>query len=272
MKRTYLACLALAGALLTTSATSAGIIEEFKFNESSGVLLGAAVNSANAGNNWLVHASTVESAMNGTGAFNIQKNSVLTQASNALEIANITSGTAYLVVDIAGWNYTPTASTTSERVRFAFLDNDPASTGGSTVTAEMNIDRLGNALTLRGEAIGTGATTLLGTQYALPLVQTNPLRLILELNKDADTYAVHYKDGAGPLTSLGSGSLGDRSAGVKREGRSIRFAFTGGFGDTGEFFNIDRIFLSTTPIPEPGTLLLTLVAATGIAFLRKRSS
>ena len=155
---------------------------------------GAAVNSANGGNNWLVHANTVDSAETAGGIFRIQKQSVTAQASNALEIANISTGKAWLVVDIAGVETTTTASTPSERMRFAFMDNDPASTGGSTVTAEMDIDRSGAGLALRGEAIGTGSTNPLGSSYTLPLDGTNPITIVLELDKNLNKYNVLYKD------------------------------------------------------------------------------
>ena len=265
MKKRFLAHLAMVSALAVCSSARAGIIEDFQFNDANGTQLGGAVNSANPGNNWLIHANNNDQSFVVDGSYRIGKHSVTGQAANALEIANITSGKAYLVVEIAGWSYTSMASAPSERVRFAFMDNDPASTGGSIVTAEMNIDRLGDALTLRGEALGAGGTALLGTQYALPLVQTSPLTLVLELDKDLNQFTVFYKDGSNPFGTLGTGNLGERSAGVIREGRSLRFAFTGTFGDTGEFFDVDRIYLADfNPIPEPGTTLLATVA---IAFL-----
>jgi len=269
MKTRFIAISLTLAAMLFSLKATAAIIEDFRFNEASGTLLGSAVNSVNASNTWLVHASTVESAETGSGTYRIQKQSISTQASNALEIANITTGKVWLVVDIAGWLYT--ATSTSERMRFAFLDNDPASTSGSTVTAEMDIDRSGNALALRGEALGTGSTNPLATSYALPLSQTNPITIALELDKTLNKYNVHYKDGANPWGSLGAGNLGERSVGVIREGRSIRFAFTGTFGDVGEFFDIDRIYLTDVdPVPEPTGLAMIAIAAAGFIAWRRR--
>jgi hypothetical protein len=57
------------------------------------------------------------------------------------------------VAEISGWLFTETPSSTSERVRFGFLDNDPPAAGSSTITAQMQIDRLpNNNLTITGDA------------------------------------------------------------------------------------------------------------------------
>ena len=260
---------------MTCASVKAAIFEDFTFSEPNGTVLGDVENSANPGNNWLIHGNTVDSSVF-NGSYRINKQSVVGQAANALEIANITSGKSYLVVDIAGWSYTSTASSTSERVRFAFMDNDPASIGGSTVTAEMNIDRLGSALTLRGEALGTGSTALLGTQYSLPLVQTSPVKLVLELDKDTDKYSVFYQDGVNPVGTLGTGDLGASTLNSgDRDGNSIRFAFTGAFGDTGEFFDVSRIYLTdTNPLSGPITpVALTLeVRSNGQVFIRNATT
>lgn len=256
------------------SASNAAIFEDFLFNEPNGTLLSDVENSANLGNNWLVHANTVESTTF-NGSFRVNKQSQTGQAANSLEIANIVSGKAYLVVDVAGWSYTATVSSPMERMRFAFLDNDPAVAGGSTVTAEMNIDRLGSALTLRGEALGNGSTALLGTQYSLPLVQNNPLKLVLELDKDLNRYSVYYQDGSNPIGTLGTGNLGERSAGVIRDGRSLRFAFTGTYGDTDEFFDVDRIYLTDTNplsgVVTPATLTLE-VRSNGQVYIKNETA
>jgi hypothetical protein len=210
-----------------------------------------------------------------SGSFRILKNSVTGQAANSLNIADVTSGRIWLVAELAGWNFSATPSSTLERVRFGFLDNDDATlaAGSSTVTAEMNIDRLsvasGGGIQLSGEALGTGNSPVVA-DLPLALVRDTPFIMALEVNHDTDQYSVYYKDGANPYVLLGSGAVGDRSAGVKREARALRFAFTGQFGDVGEFVNVDRIYVTDmNPIPEPGTMLLVAAAVAGLGLCRR---
>lgn len=205
--------------------------------------------------------------MNGAGAFRIAKGTPAGQVSNTFDIANVTSGKAWLVVDLSGWHYTATPSATLERVRFAFLDNtDPVAAGSSTITAEMNIDRLGDgSLVLSGEAGNTGSTNI-AADLPLSLTRSTNLRIVLELDKTVDQYSIYYQDGASPYGHLGTGELGLSTLNPgDRDGNSVRFAFTGQFNDTNEFVDVDRIFLTdVNPIPEPSAFLLVGVVAVGV--------
>lgn len=277
MKRIILACLFLAGALGAQSTARAGIIEDFQFNDANGTLLGSAANSANAGNNWLTAATVINASVQ-SGSYRIQKGGEATpvggQISNTLETANVTTGKIWLVADIAGWLYTATPSATSERVRFFFLDNDPVAVGSSTITAGINIDRLpNNNLTITGEAGGTGSTATITGGPDMSLLRVTPLKLVLEVDADADTYKISYKDGLLPFVTIGTGNLGERSAGIKREPRSGRFAFTGSYNDTGEFVDVDRIYITNVnPVPEPSVFVLAGIATVGFMACGSRSS
>jgi hypothetical protein len=274
MKRPCIACLILVGALVASSSVHAGLIADFRFNEAQGTVITDAANSAILTNPFLSTNTNVQSAMTGTGSFRIQKASPATQIGNTFDIPNVTTGKAWLVVDIAGWHYTATGSSTLERVRFGFLDNtDPVAANSSTITAEMTIDRLAdNSLVLSGEALGTGVgATNIANDLTLTLSRSTPLRIVLELDKDLDQYSVYWKDGANPFQLLGTAELGPSSLNPgDRDGNSVRFAFTGLFNDTDEFFDVDRIFVTNmNPIPEPGTtLLVTLAISILVAFRR----
>jgi hypothetical protein len=278
MKRQIIACLVLAGALFAGGAVRAGIIEDFPFSDDNGTVITAADNVANPGNNWLSQNTAINAGVL-NGSFRIQKGGEATpvtgQVGNTLDIANITSGKAWLVAHLAGWSYTATASSPSERVRFGFLDNDPPTAGGSTITAEATIDRGGGALQLNGGALGVGSTNVAGS-YNLPLVQSNPFKIALELDKTANTYTVHYKDGSNPWATLGSGIVGDDNSsapasGTLRIGGSIRFAFTGSYNAAGEFVDVDRIYVTNmNPVPEATCLVLASLAAVGWLVGRRR--
>jgi len=265
-RRIFGLLLALAAGLTIPNCTNAAILEDFLFNDANGTTLDAVENSANPGNNWLVHANTVESAAF-NGSYRINKQSATAQASNALDIANVSTGKIWLVTEMAGWSYTATPSSPSERVRFAFMDNnDPPAAGNSTVTAEANIDRDGSGLVLRGEALtAAGGATNIASTYALPLTRTTPFTFVLELNKDSDQYSIYYKDNTDPYQLLGTGNLGTSTNNPgDRDGNSLRFAFTGTFGDTGEYFDVNRLYLTdTNPIDvpvDPVTLTLEILS------------
>jgi hypothetical protein len=273
MKVPKIQILALLGAALSAQSLFAAIIEDFQFNDPPNVAIDTAINSANPGNAWLSqNASGAQSVTNGSGSFRINKQTVTGQVGNTLDIANITSGKVWLVAEIAGWVYTATPSGTSERVRFAFLDNDPPAAGSSTITADVQIDRIpatGNLTITTDAGGGTPGTQSSGADFGL--IRNTPLTLVVEVDADNDKYTVSYKDGANPFVSLPTGILGERTAGVSREARSVRFAFTGQFGDTGEFFDVDRIYVTTTnPIPEPASAAIVGIACTMILGWRRR--
>jgi hypothetical protein len=272
MKALRIASLALLGTALFAHEACAAIIEDFQFSDASGTVITSAANSINAGNLWLSQNTAVESATNGAGSFRINKSSVTGQVGNTLDIVNVTSGKIWLVAEIAGWNYTATPSSTSERVRFGFLDNDVPAAGSSTITAELQIDRLpsGN-LTVTTDAGGAGSTATQSSSADFGLTRNTPLTLVMEVDADTDMFTASYKDGANPWVSLPAGNLGERSAGVPREARSVRFAFTGTFGEAGEFFDVSRIYVTNTnPIPEPAGLTLLGVAYLAAAGWRRR--
>ncbi len=271
-------CVALAILAMAASVSRAAILEDFMFNDANGTVLSDADNSANPGNGWVLTSSGSGDLDNSAvlnGSFRLQKTTT-NLSSSFLDVDNITSGKAWLVAEMSGWSFTPTASSPTEEVRFTFIDND-GPTFGSSITAQMRIVRAGDALSLVGTgALGTGATNVAGS-FALPLVRSTPFTMVLELDKDLDQYSVFYKDDTNPFqalggaANLGASTLNDGA----RDGNSIRFGPTGTFNDTGEFFDINRIYLTDTnplggPV-DPVTLSLE-VRSNGQVFIKNETA
>jgi hypothetical protein len=245
-----LLCAAIALAVSVPS-THAAVLEEFTFSEPNDTPLDVAANSVNPANTWILGGASFDPSAVLNGNYRITK-AATNLATAHIDMANVTTGKVWLVAEIAGWNYTSTASSPSEEVRFAFLDNDNSPPSGSTITAQMQINRSGAGLALVGNALGTGSTNIAGS-YALPLVRSTPFQMTLELDKNLDQYSVYYKDDTNPYQLLGTANLGAKltNPADDRDGNSIRFAPTGAFNDTGEFFDINRIYLTnTSPIGE----------------------
>lgn len=239
-------------ALVAGSTVHAAILEDFPFSDANDTPLDSAANVVNPSNSWILSGNSLDPSAVLNGNYRITKSSAAL-ASAHIDIANVTTGKVWLVAEIAGWNYTSTPSGTSEEVRLAFLDNDNSPPSGSTITAQMDIRRSGAGLALVGRgALGTGASDVSG-EFPLPLSRNTPFTMALELDKNADQYTVYYKDNLNPFLPLGTGNLGTSTLNPgDRDGNSIRFATTGAFNDTNEFFDINRIYLTnTTPIVGP---------------------
>ena len=232
------------------SPTNAVDFESFDFNEAFFTPLTGAVNTANPGNNWTVDANLTDSFADGAGNFRVGKFNDLFAPSH-LQIDDVTSGTRFIAVDVTSWEFIDSIVGEGEEIRFSFLD-DTTGTSGSTVTAEVRVDRNTDteAIELRGVAVGPGSSSI-SNRATLNTVQADPFTFVLELNKTSNTYEVFYKDGTNPSQSLGTGSVAPT-----RNGNSLRFVVNNNFGSTiDENFLIDRVAVTDT---NPLTDLLTL--------------
>ena len=242
----------LSALAVATPAAQAVILEDFPFSDPNDTPLDNVVNTINLTNTWILGGNSWDPSAVVNGSFRIDKTST-SLATAHIDIANVTTGKVWLVAEMSGWNYTATPSSTSEEVRLSFLDNDNDPPSGSTITAQMQINRSGGGLALVGNALPAGTATNIAGSYALPLVRSSPFAMVLELDKNLDQYSVYYKDDTDPYQLLGTGELGVSTLNPgDRDGNSFRFASTGMFNDTGEFFDIDRIYLTdTSPIGGP---------------------
>ncbi|MEX2308716.1 MAG: PEP-CTERM sorting domain-containing protein [Pirellulales bacterium] len=266
--------LAAVGGLTCAPYTLAVDLDSFEFNDASGTLLAGGANTANPANNWVEGTGMGASDIR-NGSYNIVKQQT-TLVSNYLQIDNITSGTRYLVARMSGWDFYFNPGDPSEEFRIAFLDNDTGNSG-ATITAQMNIRRdaggSGN-IVLMGSALGspgTSATDIPGAPI-LNTTQTNPFTMVLELNKDTNSYKIFYKDGANPTQVLGLGTVDSA-----RGGNSARMAVNGNFGnfsddypiDYFEVFSVDRLALTDT---NPFSDLISLEIDRGSASMTLRNT
>jgi hypothetical protein len=253
----------------------AAVLEDFNFSETNGTTLDSVDNTGTAAHSIVLGGASWSPSVTNDGSFRVD-NTATNLATAYIDIDNITSGKVWLVAEMAGWNYTSTPTLTDAVLRFAFLDND--GTSGSTITAQMQINRLVTGeLQLAGTALpssGTGAATNIGNVYQLPLMQTEPFTMVLELDKGADEYSLFYKDGNNPYVPAGTGNLGVSTLNSgDRDGNSIRFGTTGGVGDPGEFFDIDRLYLTdVSPVPPVDKLLLEVNTTNGLVTLKNNTS
>ncbi len=265
--------LAFAMVVLTCGKTNAAILEDFLFNDANGTLLENTVNSANPGNMWNADTADMTESTVQNGKFNIKKAND-NFGTNFLDITNVTSGKVWLVAEIAGWHFSSIVgpgefdAAELEEIRFDFLDNDGNNQGGSTITAEMEIERTPTGgLVVQGTALGGGGSI---SPQSLPLTQSSPFTMVLALDKDTNNYEIFTKTGAGAFSSVG----GVKAISATRNANSIRLVANNNFGGTGEFFDIDRIYLTNTdPINvNPDRLTLQVDAATGLMQLKNTTS
>ncbi len=231
------------GVSLNNSVTAnAAVLEDFPFGDSNGTLIGAAANTANPGNFWDEDPTDSINSSVQNGVYRIQRNDE-EAATNYLDIENITSGKAWLVADIAGWNFTPTLGVGEvfEEFRLAFLQNDPPAQGNSTLTAQFAIQRnqTTNVIELIGNRAGGGAN--IAQTLNLTHSRNTPFSVALEIDEDNNSYSIYYKDDTNPYTFLGSAAHDSA-----RDGNSIRMFINNNFGGTGEFFDLSRVYLTDT--------------------------
>lgn len=261
-------CMAFVAVVASASLSPAGILEDFQFEDANGTLLKDAANSINPANKWAATDPDITQSSVQNGSYYIQKqNQELGDA--FLQIANITSGKAWIVTEFGGWNFSATVGVDDfnavepEEIRLAFLDNDTG-TSGSTITGQAQIQRnAAGGIELVGQLLTSGIDI---GPLALPLSHPDPFKMILEIDEDAETFSVWYKDASGPYTLLGTAPHVPT-----RNGNSVRFRMNNSFGGAGEYVAIDRIYITnTSPIPEPATASLILMSLVALSAARRR--
>lgn len=257
--------------LFTAGSASAAVLEDFQFNDPNGTLLANALNSGTGtGNIWNEDPNDSINSAVLDGKYRIQKNNnELT--THFLDINNITSGKAWVVTEISGWNFSSLVgpgefdSAELEDFRMSFLNNDTGNQGGSTITGQSTIQRNSSGgIELVGR-LTTGAPEF--GPLPLTLNRNTPFTMVLEIDEDSENYSIYYKDNAGPFTLLGTAP---HVSG--RDGNSLRWVVNNNFGGTGEFFDVDRIYLTDTNPTNVSNDRLTLQVFTNSGELRLKNT
>lgn len=263
---------------LSGGAVSAAILEDFQFSDPNGTTLGSTANTGTGtGNAWNEDTADMDNSFVQGGVFRIQKSSAVTPdgfGTNYLDIANVTTGKVWLVAEMAGWHFASGTTDPNdfnpsqlEEIRFDFLNNDGDAQGGSTVTAEVEIERVAaGGIVIRGTALGTGSAPI--APQPLSLTQSNPFTVVLALDKANNNYEIFTKNGDAAFTSLGGPAAIDSS----RNGNSIRFVANNSFAGAGEFFDINRIYLTDTDPTNVSNDRLTLEVNTVTGELTLKNS
>jgi hypothetical protein len=223
--------------LITTFAASviAAPLQQWTFDDPAGTQLTMTKNSVSAGAKW--EPDMEASTTTGKGAFRIRR-SRGQQANAYAPIQEVASGTAWLQVDIDGWNLTGSGA---ETVRFAFTSSNPG-TASPFVAAQMKLERAGGGkeVVLSGESFGTG--TKIEKMQPFDASRTTPLSLLLKFDADAKAYSIFFRQSSGGAwEELGSGIT---DAG--RTGKFIRIGAAGEFATNAtEFCDIGAISLTS---------------------------
>lgn len=234
------------------------IVEEFLFDDPSGTDIPSAVNNAGTGHMFDFDADTENVLTNGAGQLNVSLKNNTAFGTNYVDNDNITTGRVFGVMELT-WDFDTAVfdPDQDEEIRITLTNNDPR---GSEVTAEFEIQRNGfSELVFQGNAVGGDA---LGP-VPINLSQPEKFIAVVDADLDNDVYSVHFSADAGTsFTSLGPGAIDPL-----RIANAMRMVLNEDF--VGDNVLIDRVYLATI-VPEPGSIVITVVALLGLFGVRKR--
>ncbi len=269
----YIAFLAALSAALLSVPSRAALIEEFLFNEPVGTPLTDTINSVAGGHPWIgdPQGDLDGTSTNGSGQYSLAgKNNIELGTGHINNDPDITAGTVYGVMELT-WAFDEGSydSAEPEDIRLSIINLNTASS--SSVTAEFIITRpTADSVTLRGNAIGTGSSTI--SAVPLSLTQSSKFIGVVGANLDSNIYSVYYsQDGGTTFATLSGGTID-----ATRIGAQLRMYLNNDFSQDNVL--IDRVALYTTNpfpgqiagIPEPSTISLVLLCLVGFAGPRRQ--
>lgn len=219
--------------LAVTPSLNAGTIAEWNFDDAPGTSLKSAANGGAAGGAWMHNFD--KTTTDGSGKL------VSTKPSGGIwntywAIPTDAPRKLWLSVDLSSWHLAGAKVKEALRAGFSTSDDD----NKPQVVAQFIFERLPNAMVVRGDALGDGATSVSGDGMSFQSTGTSPATLVVGLDQDAGTYSVGMRT-AGGVKQLGKGKT---SPG--RPAKYIRFSIAGDLTDTEEQISVDRIAVTDT--------------------------
>lgn len=213
-------------ALLSVPAVHAsGLVADWQFNESRGTRLNALTESVS-GTQFNRSARGVRTT--GDGALRIRRDRPRGVYYHApLEIDN--TRPVWLVVDIRSWQLEGEAN---EILRFGLSQGIPRAEGYVDIRLSRSDS---NRIMVEGRAHGHRSRVSPRPIFGNP--QEGPASLVLEIQPDERRYRIHYREGDGPWSLLGSGRTH-----AERSANYLRLLIQNQFNDTPqEHFDVSRI-------------------------------
>lgn len=229
-------------AMLVSAMTSAhaGSLAEWKFDDAAGTSLVSSSNSGSAGGSWSLNfdATTTD----GTGKL-VSKKPSGGNWNTYWPVPDGAPAKLWMVVDLAGWNLAGSKIKEAVRAGFSASDDD----NKPQVVAQAVLARVPSGfVSLRGDALGDGATSIEGEVPPMQTTRPEALSFIVGLDREAGTYSLAMRTAEAGLRQIGTGKI---SPG--REAKYVRFSIAGDLSDPEEAITIDRIAVTDTDPATP---------------------
>jgi len=228
-----LLCL-LAGATLIAPAR-AEQIAEWKFDDPAGTSLKSSANSESGSGAW--NANFDATVTDGSGKL-VSKKPSGGIWNTYYRLPENTPKKLWVIVELAGWNLNGAKVKEAVRAGFCATDTDDK----PMVVAQAVLERKPDgSISLRGDALGDGSTTIAGDTSSLQQQQTTPLTIVVGLDQDAGTYSLATREMDGTTKVLGTGKTSPA-----RAAKYVRFSIAGDLTDPEEQVSIERIAVTDT--------------------------
>lgn len=231
----------LISTLAVLAPAGADVLYEWNFDDPIGTSLSETISSGEVEAQWNLDFD--DSVTNGDGQLVVRRtpdgvaNAFVTISPEA---ERAIKDEIWMQVEIDGWEFSGKSASETMRLGVAHITDEER----PHVLAQITLERTGsNQVSISAESFGEGSVSM----PALPIFGselTEPVTLVLHINKESDTFTLHYQMGEGPYLYLGEGTTSP-----EREIRFLRLGFSGYFNASSERFAINRIaYLSHDPM------------------------